>query len=170
MTAAEFVESASTVLTPKEQQKTADPATEPATSAPVTEPESQPDRVPIAIFKQHPRTGPTDHAFSFVGYYAISNVDFLDPGSDALVRMLEQKWSYIDKLGKAQETARTKESLHQALCQQWAVVKFKEVEDQSLAPPQIEKLPDPERKQKAPKKSVDEMLEELRMSGEEKRK
>ncbi|KAM3415958.1 hypothetical protein BST61_g9448 [Cercospora zeina] len=167
-TAAEFVETARTVQRPDEPG-TAETATEPADSVPFTGSQPQPDRVPIAIFQQLPRTATTDHAFSFVGYYTISNLEFLEPRSDALIRMLEQKWSYVDKYGKRQGKARTQESWNQALCKRWAVVKFKQVVDQNLAPPQIERLPGPESKQKAPKKSVNEMLEELRMSAEDKK-
>lgn len=127
----------------------------------------QPDHVPIAIFKQIPRTGKSDRVFSFIGYHTTSHLEFLEPSSDTLVRMLGQKWSYVDKFGQIQQKERTIESWNEALCKKWAVVKFKELDETKFPPPRMERLPDPEPK-RASKKSFNEMLAELGMSGEAK--
>lgn len=182
---AKSVSTADTVQTP-ENTDTAE-TTEPAEPAPTAEiPETtetakpvatlreaethqfQPHHVPIAIFKQIPRTGKSDRVFSFIGYHTISHLEFLEPRSDALVRMLDQKWSYIDKFGEIQQKERTMESWNEALCKKWAVVKFQEQDEEKFPPPRIERLPDPE-PQRVPKKSVNEMLAELRTSGEAKK-
>ncbi|PPJ50183.1 hypothetical protein CBER1_05187 [Cercospora berteroae] len=126
------------------------------------------NQVPIAVFKQIPRTGKSDRVFSFIDYHTISHLEFLEPRSDALVRMLDQKWSYVDKFGEIRQKERTIESWNEALCKKWAVVKFKELDEKKFQPPRIERLPDPEPK-RAPKKSVNEMSKEMRMSGEDRK-
>ncbi|CAK1354325.1 hypothetical protein CB0940_01807 [Cercospora beticola] len=163
----ETTESAEPVPTAEIVEKTE--TAKPVASLPEAESHQyQPDQVPIAIFKQIPRTGKSDRVFSFIGYHTISHLEFLEPRSDALVRMLDQKWSYIDKYGQVQQKERTIESWNEALCKKWAVVKFKELDETKFPPPRIERLPDPEPK-RASKKSVNEMLAELRMSGEAKK-
>lgn len=77
--------------------------------------------------------------------------------------MLEQKWTKT-KGGKTIQEARSSESWQKSLSLKWAVVKFvkDEVAEAERGVPKIERKPDEEPQQ--PRKSVNEMLAELRVN------
>lgn len=97
---------------------------------------------PIAIFKasKHKRThegSDTGHStmddriFRFIGWYGIKNLQFLEPQSAELARMLEQKWVATNKVtGETRQRERSASSWQSSLSKRWAVVQF-ELEDGS---------------------------------------
>lgn len=111
----------------------------------------------VAIFKQHGSRG-TSAAYTFDGWYKISRIQFLAPESDELVRMLEQKWTKV-KGGKTIQEARSSAGFKRSLSLRWAVVQF---EKDDLAASE-RGVPAIERKAEPPRKSVNEMLAELRV-------
>lgn len=118
---------------------------------------------PIAIFKQQPRASRTSRCFKFQGWHKVENIDFLQPKSDELIRMLEQKWSTADRDGAMKPKTRSAYAWKDALEHEWAVIKLVAVEDGGLEAPEVQKLQD--REPEPPKKSVNEMLAELRLGG-----
>ena len=54
---------------------------------------------PIAVFRQTSADG-RNPPFRFEGWFKIRSLSFLEPESEELVRMLEQKWSRTDETGK----------------------------------------------------------------------
>ncbi|KAG8533758.1 uncharacterized protein KY384_001499 [Bacidia gigantensis] len=62
----------------------------------------------------------------FYGYFSILHVDFLEPQSPELVRMLEQKWS-PSKFGSGQTRRRSPERWADSLRQEWVVIQMTEV-------------------------------------------
>ena len=79
--------------------------------------------------------------FTFSGYFHIINVDFLAPGSAALIRMLEQKWAPAHNSGRGDQRTGTKqrnpEKWAKSLRLVWAVVKMGKVEESGLEEPKI---------------------------------
>lgn len=120
---------------------------------------------PIAVFKQA-RRGQQGRTFRFDDWYLIDKLALLEPGSAELIKMLEQKWTKKDKFGNIRQEERSEASWKASLSHRWAVVKLKkdEAAEKELGVPRIERLPDldPE-SPKVAKKSVNEMLAELRM-------
>lgn len=125
---------------------------------------------PIAFFKQtHRRQAGSARAFSFAGWYQVEKVEFLAPNSPDLIRMLEQKCKVSGQHGWPPKNGRHALWWKKSLRHRWAVVKL--VEDiealKQRGKPDIEVLPDGEGQ---PKKSVKEMLAELRLDGDAERK
>ena len=116
-------------------------------------------KTPIAVFKQI--GPPKQHArsYEFEGWYNVERIEFLAPRSDGLVRMLEQKWSRTNGWGKTKWKDRNPAAWAESMSHRWAAVKFKEDEtaQKERGGLKIERLPDP------PKKSVNEMLAEMRV-------
>ena len=116
-------------------------------------------QAPIAVFKQLPATAKSGRSYAFDGFYEIDRLDFLQPRSEGLLRMLEQKWSFVDKYGKVQQKTRSQENWNKAVACEWAVIKLRR-HAADRKPPEIDRLPD------APSpnagKSVNEILAELR--------
>ncbi|KAH8165023.1 hypothetical protein CIB48_g3226 [Xylaria polymorpha] len=123
--------------------------------------------LPIAIFEEQRipglRTGGTYARFAFKGWFKISRINILAPHSAELVRMLQQKWERKDHLGKVLPTRpRDTSAWNASLAVEWAVVAFQLWEGEGAPPPpQIEKLPEPER---PVVKSVNEMLSNMRLN------
>ncbi|MCJ1407761.1 hypothetical protein MMC19_001832 [Ptychographa xylographoides] len=119
---------------------------------------------PIAVFEQI-RGGKKNANFHFAGWFCIGRIAFLEPKSAELVRMLKQKWQREDKDGGVREKARVAESWERSLRQRWAVVRLEaDVEAEKVRGPLVvEKAP---AREKGPKKTVNELLAEMRMNDE----
>jgi hypothetical protein len=106
------------------------------------------DSNPIAIFEQTCKSRDNTH-FVFTGWHNITNISLIAPRSNELVRMLEQKWS------TGVESKRDMTAWARSLGYEWAVIKMsKIVGDDAPEPPKV---------QQTPKRSVNELLAELRM-------
>ncbi|KAK4507550.1 hypothetical protein PRZ48_001285 [Zasmidium cellare] len=119
---------------------------------------------PIAVFK-HARKGQVGRFLRFDGWYQIDRLAFLNPGSPELVKMLEKKWTKTDRFGNARPQERSEEKWKESLSHRWAVLKLRKdkVAEKELGVPKIERLDlDPE-SPKVARKSVNEMLAEMRM-------
>ena len=89
----------------------------------------------------------SNRRFTFTGFFQILNIEFLAPGSAALIRMLEQKWAlthnsarsdaYSQRSGTRQ---RNPEKWAESLSLEWAVVKMEKVEKSGLEEPKIGKI------------------------------
>jgi hypothetical protein len=102
--------------------------------------------------------------YQFEGWYNVDKLQFLEPNSPELVRMLELKWSREDKHGQTYTSQRRGTDWDKSLGHRWAVAKLKIDKDACRAKgeSQIERLPE-RRKSSTANKSVNEMLAELRM-------
>jgi hypothetical protein len=126
---------------------------------------------PVAVFDQKSSTR-SEHkrSFAFEGYYRISRIEFVEPRSPELVRLLEQKWGPASNArGWGGGKQRSKEDWAKSLRLRWAVIKMEKDEQatEERGKPDILKLADePDGVQGQPKsgKSVNEMLKELRMA------
>ena len=107
----------------------------PSTTDESTEASSMTDTTslpPIAVYNQTPDSpGSTSnydqsHArFNFCGYYNIANLQFLQPRSPELIRMLEQKWTLTHpRSGRSFQKSRPKEEWDKSLSFKWAVIKL----------------------------------------------
>lgn len=131
----------------------------------------------IAVFKQLSDVrSATVRNFTFDGWYRISRLEFLEPNSEKLVRMLEQKWSYTTSKGQVRQKQRAREGWTQSLSFRWAVVKLEKDEGLTdvLKVPMLEDLDDHLEEKgdtnvDGGKKSVNEMLRQLRMGEEDKK-
>lgn len=117
----------------------------------------------ILVFQQFGRG--QGGRFNFVGYYKLNRLQFLESGSEDLLRMLEQKFTRTNKYGRSRQQQRDPDAWKASLNHRWAVLKLeKDVEaTDSLQAPNVsitEKVPD----NKGPSKSVNEMLKEMRLS------
>lgn len=125
------------------------------------------EQVPIAAYKQLQYH--TGAVFKFDGYYRIVRLEFLQPRSLELIRMLEQKWS-LNRVGTKTTKTRHRDGWHASLNMRCAVVKFArdDIASQALEPPSIARIDSSDPRfvrATAPKetKSVNELLKELRM-------
>ena len=121
----------------------------------------------IAVFRQiGSGDGLHQRAFKWEGWFKIALLDILEPQSDELKRMLEQKFLRFDSMGRPVQAQRSSVGWQKSLALRWAVIKFAKDEDaeRDLGQPSIEKLPEPEVDHQEQKQSVNEMLAELRMS------
>lgn len=100
---------------------------------------SQNDTGPIAIFEQV--TKRQDGHFRSAGYYQITNLQYLPPQSADLYRMLEQKFSTIDRFGRWKQNARSAASWNASMSFMWAVIKMERDEEANarLGPPNLTK-------------------------------
>lgn len=123
------------------------------------------DIEPIAVFEQASRhqSGP----FRFAGYYKIASLEYLAPRSRELFQLLEQKFTQVDRFGRAKQKQRSAASWKASMKHRWAVIRMEKDQDanDSLPPPKIEVRSDlaEEGDASSPKKSVNELLKELRM-------
>ncbi|KAK8195604.1 hypothetical protein IWZ00DRAFT_225357 [Phyllosticta capitalensis] len=146
------------------------PQVRPPTIA-ATESSDKPNPGAIAVFEQ---IGSHGGGMKFIGYHKLANVQFLEPRSADLVRMLEQKWSRPDKYGHVRQVRRDSDKWQESLGYRWAVIKLEEDEEanKKLAPPDIkinaEREINPNRnKGRTPQKSVNDMLREMRLGNNE---
>ena len=139
-----------------------------ASSVPEDNSHSESDSNPIAVFRQRFKSTQNGRNFEFQGWFYVDKVEFLEPKSDELVRMLEQKWAPQDKQGRTRVKKRDEAAWRDSLHQRWAVVKLRKDESER-DPPKIESYPDQDADGlQEYKKSVNEMLAELRMGGKSK--
>lgn len=125
------------------------------------------DTEPIAVFEQvSTHRGPL---FRFAGYYKIANLEYLAPHSRELLRLLEQKFTTTDRFGRPRQQQRSAESWMGSMSHRWAVIRMEKDQDADggLAPPEIEVGSDlvEDAGSHSPKKSVNELLRELRLEG-----
>lgn len=120
---------------------------------------------PIAVFEQVSRwqTGP----FRFAGYYKIASLEYLAPHSRELFQLLEQKFTTTDRFGRIKQRQRSAASWRSSMRHRWAVMSLEKDEDAdaSQPPPKIEvqKSLVGDSDITSPRKSVNELLKELRM-------
>ena len=120
---------------------------------------------PVAAYTQttNMRTH-TVRNFKFCGYFKIDKLTFLEPRSKELARMLEQKWSVVDRRGNVRPRQRSTEAWEESMGLRWAVVKFEkdEVVNRETDMPKIERV-ELHEEDEVEKKGVTEMLRELRL-------
>lgn len=125
------------------------------------------DIEPIAVFEQVSRNqgGP----FRFAGYYKIASLEYLAPRSRELFQLLEQKFTQVDRFGRAKQQQRSAASWKASMRHRWAVIRMEKDLDAnaSLPPPKIEVRNNlaGDADVSTPKKSVNELLKEMRMKG-----
>jgi hypothetical protein len=132
----------------------------------------------IAVFSQQPppfSSKPRSHderqKFVFTGYFRIARLQLLEPHSEELKRMLHQKWTVTNqRTGYVKHRQREVSHWQESLGYRWAVIKFERDEETEKVkgPPAIERLEDehdeePDGRQE--KKSVNELLREMRLGG-----
>lgn len=126
---------------------------------------------PIAVFEQVRLQAKKGRSFTFAGWFRVQRVALLEPGSPALVRMLEQKWTKKDRYGNPVPIKRDTAGWKASLAHRWAVVKMikDEVAEKERGKPVIERL-ESEEGDAGGGKSVNEMLAAMRMGGSERGK
>lgn len=120
---------------------------------------------PIAVFEQ---VGGKNGRFEFAGFYEIKRLQFLEPYSDELHRMLLQKFSKVDRDGNVIQQQRSRQAWEASMSHRWAVMKLEKTEDAGLADPEIKvsEVKPTVRKPRQPKKGVNELLKEIRLKDE----
>lgn len=83
---------------------------------------SQYDTSAIAIYEQAEKR--QDGLFRFAGYYKITNLQYLPPQSADLYRMLEQKFTTLDRFGRPKQRIRSAASWNASMSLMWAVIKM----------------------------------------------
>jgi hypothetical protein len=106
------------------------------------------DSTPIAVFEQTFKSRDNTN-FIFTGWHSITDISLIAPRSNELVHMLEQKWS------PGVELKRDMTAWARSLEYEWAVIKMSKIVGDGA--------PEPPKVQQAPKRSVNELLAELRM-------
>lgn len=120
---------------------------------------------PIAVFEQkRGRNG----SFRFAGYHKITRLQFLPPHSQELRRLLEQKFSQVSQYGRVQQKRRSKAAWDESMRHRWAVVRLEKDGECDMPAPDIKTkeraLPPRAHKEQ---KSVNELLHEMRLGGDE---
>lgn len=88
---------------------------------------------PVAAFKQaHPMQ--QGRSYIFEAWYRIQKIEFLEPRSPELVRMLKQKFTRVGRNGKVVRKVRSGVRWEESLGLRWAVAKFGEVKGERGAP------------------------------------
>lgn len=105
--------------------------------------------------------------FTFLGYFDLMKMQVLEPNTPELTRMLEQKWTKINKWGQSRQIQRDADSWKKSLSYRWAVLKFKKSTVQ-LEPPKIEVTTNDmgirkENLWSDSRKGVNEMLRDMRI-------
>lgn len=97
------------------------------------------DTGPIAIFEQ--TTKRQDGHFRFEGYYKMTHLQYLPPQSAELYRMLEQKFSTMDRFGRWKQKIRSAASWNASMSLMWAVIKMEQDDaaNARLGPPALTK-------------------------------
>ncbi|KAK8174047.1 hypothetical protein IWX90DRAFT_484953 [Phyllosticta citrichinensis] len=157
----------------KEQQQTPDQQNSDQDAALPTKPHEstiEPNLGAIAMFEQ---VGNQNEGMRFIGYHKLTRIQFLEPRSADLVRMLEQKWTIPDKYGHARQILRDSDKWLKSLGYRWAVLKFEDDAEANatLDPPDVKINTEREsvpkvKKERALQKSVNELLRELRRGKE----
>ncbi|KAE9974716.1 hypothetical protein EG328_003673 [Venturia inaequalis] len=117
-------------------------------------------RRPIAVFEQIGGRQ-SGESFKFAGWFELQHVAIIAPYSEALKRLLAQKWqSEVDKNGEVIIRPRDENRWRDSFEQEWAVVKFYPLQESDEAPPKlvVEKAP--------PRKSVNDLLAEMKLGKE----
>lgn len=125
------------------------------------------DIEPIAVFEQ--LSSQQRGQFRFTDYYKIASLEFLAPRSRELFQLLEQKFNQVDRFGHAKQKQRSAAKWKDSMRHRWAVISMEKDQDanNSLPPPKIEARNNRAGDDDAssPKKSVNELLKEMRMNG-----
>lgn len=116
---------------------------------------------PIAVFEQE---GGYSGTFCFSGYHKLTRLQFLAPHSQELLRMLEQKFTKVDRFGRLiKPQQRSRSSWEASMSQRWAVMQLeKDVKVDSTLPSPSIKIKK-ETKDTLPQKSVNELLKDMRL-------
>jgi len=120
---------------------------------------------PVAVFEQI-RGGHSSGNFKFSGWYRIVLTDFLEPRTQELATMLEQKWQVKGRNGELKHRVRDPKDWETSLGHRWAVVKLARDEetDKDRGPLVIEcSSPQDPEAGSTPRKSVNAMLAQLRL-------
>lgn len=123
------------------------------------------DTGPIAVFEQASRqkSGP----FRFAGYYKIASLEYLAPHSRELLQLLEQKFTTVDRFGRARQQQRSAAQWKGSMRHRWAVISMERDQDAdtSLPPPKIEVRNGSagDADATSPRKTVNELLKEMRL-------
>ncbi|KAK7544281.1 uncharacterized protein J3D65DRAFT_13136 [Phyllosticta citribraziliensis] len=154
----------------KEQQQTPDQQNPDQDAEAPTKPHEstiEPNLGAIAVFEQ---VGSRMGGMRFIGYHKLTRIQFLEPRSVDLVRMLEQKWSIPDKYGHVRQIRRDSDKWLKSMGYRWAVLKFEDDAEANatLDPPDVKinaerELVPKVKKERKPQKSVNELLRELRL-------
>lgn len=123
---------------------------------------------PIAVFEQLSEKGGKKGGFQFLGYHKITRLQFLAPCSDQLHRMLLQKFYAVDARDRIVKQKRSRQAWAESMSYRWAVMKLEKDEETETPAPKIEfsvRKP-PGRKPREPKKTVNELLKEMRLQDE----
>ncbi|KAK6221907.1 hypothetical protein LQW54_001127 [Pestalotiopsis sp. IQ-011] len=111
---------------------------------------------PVAVFRE------VEKPFKcvFDGWYAIRRINVIAAYSAELVRLQQQKWERRDRRGNVVPNTRQRDAAawKASMRHNWAVVKFEKVAAEEAPPP-----PSIEKTEVAPKKSVTEMLKDMRL-------
>ena len=90
---------------------------------------------PIAVFEQHSSARSKELSiFRFTGWFQLERVEFLKPRSEALTRMLIQKWTKLDKFGLPMEVKRDGMAWKSSMSLRWAVIKLAKTAEQPASP------------------------------------
>lgn len=117
-------------------------------------------RTPIAVFEQFGERQ-MGESFRFVGWFELQHVAIIAPYSEALKKLLAQKWqSAVDQNGEVIIRPRDENRWRESFEQEWAVLKFYPLQEGDEAPHKlvVEKAP--------PRKSVNDLLAEMRLGKE----
>lgn len=122
---------------------------------------------PIAMFVQHRLGAQAKHAqsFRFDGWYHMKGIEFFEPHSENLGRMLKRKFTRTDRYGNVSQSQRSKDKWEASMARRWAALEL----ERDLDAEKTHKRPDiPMVEQDKSEtvhagKTVNEMLKELRM-------
>ena len=99
---------------------------------PANKPATTTLQIPIAIYRQLWRR--MDRSIEFDGWYLIKRIQFLEPETPDLIRMLEQKWALTNKDGEVTHRERNPKSWEESLKSRWAVVQWEKCAVQTPEP------------------------------------
>ncbi|KAF2225853.1 hypothetical protein BDZ85DRAFT_258194 [Elsinoe ampelina] len=151
-----------------------DICTQPASCDQVIDPGLSTEASPrIAVYNQvqHGRGNKDNDLFLFHGYYRLTDVAFCPPHSVALKDLLKRKWTWKDREGNEVAKERDVEHWRESFKYEWAELKLEKDEEweKENGPPRIEKkvvAAGKGRKERGEKKSVNELLKEMRLEGD----
>lgn len=122
---------------------------------------------PIAMFVQH-RLGvqaKQSRSFKFDGWYHMKEIDFFEPHSENLGRMLKRKFTRTDRYGNVSQSQRSKDKWEASIARRWAALELERDLDAEKThnSPDIPIIEHDKSDPVHRGKTVNEMLKELRM-------
>lgn len=137
-------------------------------------------RPPVAVFMQRNRH--ERRSFTFEGYFRVAKLQFLEPHTEDLARMLDQKWTVVNaRTGYVKHRTRDAQSWQESFKLRWAAVKFEHDKgaDRERGKLDIERMDDEDGEEEVEggsgrgrggareKKGVNELLNELRLKDQD---